>query len=1767
MFCKKYHPNQRSRAARNLAALFSFVLICQFGSHAIAADEDDVELVDITDDQRAAYSLEADSPGADAEQTAPEESTVPQSTDSALTEYQKKLDQLQNNTSGMSREEVGLLILDLLWEVRQDAGKPLNAWSISAAGDSTQTLKSVVEEWLGPLDGQARTTSNGKLWSHPQDERVLTLAEPLTYTAEVGGFFSSIGKAIWDFFAGSQSPEKHSEELLTRLTSLDKYTFKEVTEGDAAAELDAYISGLTLGLEHYGLNSLNGATGVVAPCLTQLLGTSVFASSATFDEKFFSEEENAKDTETRDLIWKWLDYRPEDWAGKEDLFKSRLEEFNRKNFKRHGYFDDSVCDVDCFTFVAFFQPDGQVSKRALELVLNGNFGGNQDTMYTALLDIYDVYTKTAVYAKKAVSASILSDFDRPGGYGELAAALSASDISEFNFAGLSAADVEKFFLAAGKWDNGTWKNTNNISAGYVQSLSTLHFLKWLISLKDDVSDVTNDTSTDKERDEARRLDLTDDIINNFITYDIDNPEWRLSENVYTGLALSACYRPLQTNINEFIQEYGQSFTGSEKFGNFHDKYGQLRKALLISDTGDAVAKHFRGGQPTNLRVATLDDLLKNPSRDKLLIPQGTYYNKDKMGITFYSTKEFGTYVFAQQDDAFMQFSETALDQQVSYEDMITLLKSEDSYASGSTVIPPDGSMWYDRTTEQITGAIDDAGDKVADTVAGTAGALYKTSHPIKNWWYGGSVYRFFTGKNRDIGQEVTDEVAASIKAELEEGKTIAEIEEEMDVDIEKIHEGAISLPFNNLFNTNFAQWQESSFSFSHAYSTHQFISTDIHYRLQDAVKDLMEKDVLTYANSADKPSSFSGVHRFTGLSITLSIIYDRQLRDWMNQSVTQDTPVFISSGRPIEGAPDYIYFNYLQLENIAANNPINYVASVDRHSPLFMDIYGNILTESDMVVIPAAANASFGGPSVNGLSDKNAAPERKYHNWMTVSNLVYYGDKLYFTQNKEGKMVVGKRIVDAENNSMFDASDYAQVALDGIDPVIFTWDADTERYYLNSLKISGQGASTARAINVSLLSDGEPEALKSLYVLNNDMYHRRIPEHKAFDVQKYITQVMYEVTRGAYFQNIDYKKEGLSSSRRFTNGELSQAAKFENFYESVSSEWQNTILSIPDLAYMEGLEYIIFFVYRLLLITFTLAVSIQVYHQAAKSKLTPLVFLKMCGTYILSFIIIIYMPSVFSASYYMVNKALLQDEALMIAGLGQEKAINGVNLGVTRASSVDSKSEVLIKVDDIDIPWYRLLGDIAVDPSITSMQEVYNSYINTLPTTSEKFKIKGNGVYVDIADLYDSSQIFTSSFGVPVLQHSVNEDPDASFYLPYYAILDYVIYNINDFNSSVNCFNYKDYLYGDGRKRSIGLVKNYFLSDAFLVTASDIDNPRFKLPGKTLGDTLTMAARDKIGVNQFYGNTLADPRTIFMTTEGFEASQWYREQNSMIDLKTKRDKLDEAAVAFVVKNRDLLGRISDEVFLKTFALHMSLEFNKVFKSGGPTSLEISNIATDDIIRMSIEEQTKVMMDSPYSYPRFLLESQGLVTVYTGAILHIVYLIGGFVKPVATIIIFMAMFLSIYIYKCLLHRSTDNLRGFFWMTIALCIGNVLHGVILKLSLFLPAIGTPPVICIFMQLLLQIAYIIFYLWLTSLIVLNWRDLGSQTFRNIFSQRSLRLSKVSAGNWGFGQDMHGSSDSGDYFGDKPRQSKKTASREEYERMKNLDKIRKNYEDFEDQ
>lgn len=97
----------------------------------------------------------------------------------------------------------------------------------------------------------------------------------------------------------------------------------------------------------------------------------------------------------------------------------------------------------------------------------------------------------------------------------------------------------------------------------------------------------------------------------------------------------------------------------------------------------------------------------------------------------------------------------------------------------------------------------------------------------------------------------------------------------------------------------------------------------------------------------------------------LSAIYnDSSLFNTLNTVLNKNTPVFISSPTVpyLEEANDFErnqIYNYLLLKNLDSQMSVDYANNLDMTSPVYMDIYGNIVTESGIVVVPSAANATL----------------------------------------------------------------------------------------------------------------------------------------------------------------------------------------------------------------------------------------------------------------------------------------------------------------------------------------------------------------------------------------------------------------------------------------------------------------------------------------------------------------------------------------------------------------------------------------------------------------------------------------------------------------------------------------------------------------------------------------------------------------------------------------------------------------------------------------
>lgn len=240
-------------------------------------------------------------------------------------------------------------------------------------------------------------------------------------------------------------------------------------------------------------------------------------------------------------------------------------------------------------------------------------------------------------------------------------------------------------------------------------------------------------------------------------------------------------------------------------------------------------------------------------------------------------------------------------------------------------------------------------------------------------------------------------------------------------------------------------------------------------------------------------------------------------------------------------------------------------------------------------------------------------------------------------------------------------------------------------------------------------------------------------------------------------------------------------------------------------------------------------------------------------------------------------------------------------------------------------------------------------------------------------------------------------------------------------------------------------------------------------------------------------------------------SQWYADNITDEELVSRVDVLDKIAIDWVRDNEALIGRISDETFIKTLALKLSLEYNRLFNVPGPSAIEIHNLSTDDLIRMSIAPKEVVFENSPYSYPKFILQEGGLIGVYLGAVLSLLLIAVSIIKPVATIVITLSMILSLLVFRILLSRDIDSVKGFIKFTVLLSLVNVAYALLLKVGIILP--GSVVInIRLLGLIILNALFLMAYAWLVMVLFFNWSDLGNGAFNNVISKRTLKIREIS-------------------------------------------------------
>ena len=817
---------------------------------------------------------------------------------------------------------------------------------------------------------------------------------------------------------------------------------------------------------------------------------------------------------------------------------------------------------------------------------------------------------------------------------------------------------------------------------------------------------------------------------------------------------------------------------------------------------------------------------------------------------------------------------------------------------------------------------------------------------------------------------------------------------------------------------------------------------DYFYTNEEAGKYL-EPDKLWVDGKMDQNAVASSYTPLTAFAVLSAVYNDSSLFNTLNTVLNRNTPVFISSPTVpyLEEANDFErnqIYNYLLLKNLDSQMSVDYANNLDMTSPVYMDIYGNIVTESGIVVVPSAANATLWR---SGYTPYNAAFYSTY------------GDDFVLEYNK-------------------DATELNNVLSNVLTPV------DETEWQLTSVAVNGG------SIDLSKLSTADKDSLAAV----TEVFAYDLSVGGIYDQAKW-EMIITEVLRGAPIEHIDKDFEGLNLSHRVTKNGLVVAEKLEFLVDALSSKGTNTTLSIPNPAYMDGIEYIVFFAFKILILAILVIWMVTIYVDAVGGGVNLRTGLKCIGAVVLVLSLIVGVPAAFEVSYYQSNKLLLQDETEYLMMLNLEKRESGQEIGITSVHEPDTNTTLYLKLADIDIPWYDLLPKIITSSTANNLEALYADYEGQHPVASaEGVTVINDAVYISTDQLFDSSSISFSPTLQKIWQQSSGDTP-ASYYTPYYYFLENLIFKANKYSSDNEYYSYTTKVQRGGKLKTLGYVQPYFTSEQFmeegmdyfgLYTLYDVTPPMLYTDEALMSDAEIEAAR---------------------------GSQWCNMNLSEKAKQQRIEKLNEYARKWVADHKELLGKVTDETFLKCFALSCAMEHNRLFNTLRADNLEIYELSNEDLMRLSIADHNTVMKDSTMSYARFVFSVGGTPAVYAAALLTLVNFVSTWVKPFATLIVFCITCISIFVFKLILRKSNNSIYGYICTILLMCSINVLGSVFLKLSLYIPSTGMSPTVCILIQILVQCAYIFALFMVIKTALKDWRNVGFERYNLNFNKLTSR------------------------------------------------------------
>ena len=812
-----------------------------------------------------------------------------------------------------------------------------------------------------------------------------------------------------------------------------------------------------------------------------------------------------------------------------------------------------------------------------------------------------------------------------------------------------------------------------------------------------------------------------------------------------------------------------------------------------------------------------------------------------------------------------------------------------------------------------------------------------------------------------------------------------------------------------------------------------------------------------------------------------------ELYNLLLSGISSDNAIFKSSkgvcSVPGTSSNDWrAVLNYAMLANLEEQMKNDSATAIDLDSPIFCDVFGNILTESGLVIVPAACNATLCGQSWNPYT---IGWSEYYNNGNRIKVEELPDDVYSWLIGKDYEKALANESLSSEEAKKENGGGYFEISKNG--------DLILRTTALTSNNLSA-------IITWSNLNKNS-DVISNLFF--SDAYFTKTPN--LFGPR--LANMIVEVLRGAPIENIDYSFEGLSGKVDISKYGVFMAYKLEEIVDSVISGTNgnafagsgNSMVTMPNLAFVSGIEYIVLYVFKIVFAIFIVGLVISLYLDAVKNHLGIKSVGKFIVTCVMTIVSLTLVPNLISWSYYEANKSLLSDEVSYIMMLNYVKEFDGAEIGITSVRTPETETELFIRVEDVSIDWWDIIDDVLFNNSINTVTDLYESQLTDSSMAHvDKVQHKADGLYVDVNDVFNSTSIVykPSSHVLENQIYNITYNKESgvsgantmglssavSFTSPYYVFLDQLIANVNEYNITGDVQSYSYSVGSNGHIMTYDIISPYLTSEEYLTEGYDI-----------LGLHKILNTTHKPLLYNFAFNQ--------SDVDSMHRSSWWPGDN--MPMEVVEDKVSELyayARDFINMNQNVLGKVPDEVFLKVLALQLSTKYNDLFGVANSNAIEIINIDSRDLMRFLVADKGDIYKYYSYSFSRFVYEEAGGFGTVIMMFYTVVLWLTSMLKPVLMVLLVALLIINVVGRKVLFRKESRCIEGYLIGSACLCLCNYGYAIMLKATMQLMSLGLGSTLTMLAAFVVQIAYVCGLIGICRIEVKDWKNNGFSEWQHI-------------------------------------------------------------------